>query len=132
MRILIAEDDLTSRMILASMLKRAGHEVVLTTSGQEAWAALQKPDAPRLAILDWMMPVMDGLEVVRRVRALPADPPPHLIMLTTRGDPSDAITALDSGANDYLAKPFAFGELLARVEVGRRMVELQERLAAQA
>jgi DNA-binding response OmpR family regulator len=132
MRILIADDDLTSRTLLASMLKKAGHEVVSTTSGQEAWLALQKPDAPRLAILDWMMPAMDGLEVVRRVRGLQTDSPPHLIMLTTRGDASDAITALASGANDYLAKPFAFGDLMARIEVGRRMVEMQERLAAQS
>ncbi len=131
MKILIAEDDLTSRTILAGVLKKRGHEVVATVNGAEAWEALQQPDAPRLVILDWMMPLMDGPEVVRRVRALPStDRTPYLIMLTSKSEKADIITGLEAGANDYLAKPFDLGELQARVEVGRRMLELQATLAA--
>jgi DNA-binding response OmpR family regulator len=129
MRILIAEDDFTSRGMLAAVLKKAGHEVVETVNGLEAWQALQEPDAPRLVILDWMMPEMDGLEVLRRVRALPADRPPYILMLTGKTDKAEVIAGLDAGANDYLAKPFDPGELRARVEVGRRMVEMQDKLA---
>jgi len=130
MRILIAEDDLTSRSMLAAVLRKAGHEVVETVDGATAWEALQRPDAPRLAILDWMMPGMDGLEVVRRVRALQAERSPYIMMLTAKGDRADIIAGLDAGANDYLAKPFHIGELRARVKVGCRMVETQDALAA--
>ena len=131
MRILIAEDDFTSRSMLAAVLKKTGHEVVETINGVEAWDELQNPGAPKLAILDWMMPEMDGLEVVSRVRALGNEHPPYIVMLTIKGETVDIITGLDPGADDYLAKPFDIGELLARVEVGRRMVEMQEQLAAQ-
>lgn len=128
MRILIAEDDFTSRTVLAGVLKKEGHEVMATVNGSEAWEAMQQPDAPALAILDWMMPEMDGLEVVRRVRTLQTDQPPYMIILTSKGDKADIIAGLDAGANDYLAKPFDPGELRARVEVGRRMVEMQAAL----
>jgi DNA-binding response OmpR family regulator len=102
---------------------------VETVNGLEAWQALQEPDAPRLVILDWMMPEMDGLEVLRRVRAQPADRPPYILMLTGKTGKAEVIAGLDAGANDYLAKPFDSGELRARVEVGRRMVEMQDKLA---
>jgi two-component system, cell cycle response regulator len=130
MRILIAEDDFTSRTMLAGVLKKEGHQVEATVNGAEAWQALQQPEAPALAILDWEMPKMDGPEVVRRVRALQTDRPPYILMLTSRGQKADIITGLDAGANDYLAKPFDPGELRARVEVGRRMVEMQAALIA--
>ena len=128
MRILIAEDDLTSRIMLASMLKKEGHEVTATVNGAEAWQVLQQPDAPALVILDWMMPEMDGPDVVRRVRTLQTDQPPYIIMLTSRGTKADIIAGLEAGANDYLAKPPDPGELRARVDVGRRMVEMQTAL----
>jgi len=128
MRILIAEDDLTSRKVLAAVLKKGGHDVIETVNGLEAWKILQQADAPSLVILDWMMPEMDGLEVIRQVRARPVQKPPYLIMLTTRDEKADIIAGLDAGANDYLAKPFDTGELRARVAVGRRMVELQDAL----
>jgi sigma-B regulation protein RsbU (phosphoserine phosphatase) len=129
MKILIAEDELTSRTVLTAVLKKQGHEVEATVNGVEAWQAMQQLDAPRLAILDWMMPEMDGLEVVRRVRTLQNDRQPYIIMLTAKGEKADIIAGLEAGANDYLAKPFDRGELLARVEVGRRMVEMQDTLA---
>ena len=129
MRILIAEDDYTSRVVLAGVLKKNGHEVVVTVNGVEAWQILQQPDAPRLVILDWMMPEMDGLEVLRLIRSLETDRPLYVIMLTTKGEKADIIAGLDAGANDYLAKPFDAGELRARIEVGRRMVEMQDALS---
>lgn len=131
MRILIAEDDQISRMMLAAVLKKHGHEAVVAVDGLEAWEALQKPDAPRLAILDWMMPGMDGLDVVRRVRARRDSPQPYLIMLTTKGEKEDIVMGLDAGADDYLPKPFHPAELRARVQVGKRLVEAQDELAAQ-
>ena len=126
MKILIAEDDLTSRAVMVGILEKKGHDVVPTINGAEAWELLQQPDAPPLLILDWMMPEMDGLEVVRRVRALQTDRPPYIIMVTAKGYKRDIVTALAAGANDYLTKPFDFGEFLARVEVGRRMIEMQD------
>jgi len=130
MRILIAEDDFTSRNVLAAVLKKAGHEVLETVDGAEAWEALQKPEAPGLVILDWMMPLMDGLDVLRRVRAVATDRPPYILMLTSRTEKAEIVAGLDAGANDYLAKPFDPGELRARVEVGRRMIEMQDALLA--
>lgn len=129
MRILIAEDDSTSRTMLAAVLKKAGHEVTTTTNGAEAWQVLQQTEAPALAILDWMMPELQGPEVVRLVRARPTARPPYLILLTGKSDKADIIAGLEAGANDYLAKPFDSGELCARVEVGRRLVDLQAVLA---
>lgn len=133
MRILIAEDDRTSRRILSSILKKkGGHDVVETVDGDQAWEVLQESDAPKLAILDWMMPKMDGLELVRRVRADQPALPPYIIMLTTKSEKSDIVAALDAGADDMVSKPCDTGELLARVEVGRRMVEAQKKLIAHA
>ena len=129
MKLLIAEDDCTSRTLLARVLKNVGHEVVETVSGADALTKMLEPDAPRLAILDWMMPEMDGMEVIRRVRQRQTDRPPYLIMLTAKGEKADIIAGLETGANDYLAKPFNAGELRARVEVGRRMIEMQDTLA---
>ena len=128
MRILIADDDFTSRTVLAGVLRKSGYEVVVTINGAEAWQVLQQADAPRLVILDWIMPEMDGLEVIRLARNEQTERPPYIILLTTRGEKSDIIMGLDAGANDYLAKPFDSGELRARIEVGRRMVELQNAL----
>ncbi len=128
MRILIAEDDFTSRTVLSSVLKKNGHEVVETVNGAAAWDMLQQPDAPRLVILDWMMPEMDGLDVLRKVRAQQTDQPPYIIMLTAKGGKADIIAGLDAGADDYLTKPFDAGELRARISVGRRMIEMQVKL----
>ncbi|NTV53896.1 MAG: PAS domain S-box protein [Syntrophaceae bacterium] len=130
MRILIAEDDFTSRNVLAGVLEKEGHEVTAAADGAEAWRVLQASGAPALVILDWLMPEMDGPGVVRRVRARQTDCPPYIIMLTTKGEKADMITALDAGADDYLTKPFDPGELRARIEAGRRMLEMREQLAA--
>ena len=128
MRILIADDDLTSRLVLTGVLRKSGHDVVTAVDGDEAWEAMRQPDAPALAILDWMMPGLAGVEVCRRIRGRPSDQPPYLILLTSRGEKADIVAGLEAGADDYLAKPFDSGELRARVDVGRRVVELQARL----
>lgn len=131
MRILIAEDDSTPRKLLARVLSKSGHEVVEVVDGTAAWEILQQPDPPRIIILDWMMPGMDGPEVLRRVRAHETDRPPYIIMLTAKDEKDHIIAALAAGANDYLTKPFDAGELVVRVEVGTRLVEMQLRQHAQ-
>lgn len=128
MRILIADDDVTSRLVLAGVLQKNGHEVVVTADGAEAWDAMQRSDAPRLAILDWEMPEMAGVDVCRKVRGREWERPPYIIILTSRGEKSDIVAGLEAGADDYLAKPFYPAELLARVGVGGRMIELQDGL----
>jgi diguanylate cyclase (GGDEF)-like protein len=106
----------------------SGHEVIETIDGAAAWDALQRTNAAQMAILDWMMPEMDGLEIVRRVRALKTPQPLYIIMLTAKSEKEDIIAGLNAGADDYLAKPFDAGELRARVEVGRRIIEMQSAL----
>jgi len=129
MRILIAEDDATSRRLLEAVLNKWGHEVVSTRDGNEAWAALENAAPPTLAILDWMMPGIDGVEVCRRVRQRAELEPTYLILLTALGGKEDIVAGLEAGANDYVTKPFDASELRARVKVGERVVELQSALA---
>ncbi|MCS6859991.1 MAG: response regulator [Abditibacteriales bacterium] len=131
MRILIAEDDVANRRLLEATLQRMGYEVVTTQNGEEAWQVLQGDDAPSLVILDWMMPYMDGIEVCRRVRALPKPRLIYIIMLTAKGQREDIVTGLSAGADDYITKPFDREELQARLQVGERMLELQKTLAEQ-
>jgi phosphoserine phosphatase RsbU/P len=129
MRILIAEDNATSRRALEANLIGWGFDVVSTEDGEQAWTVLQQPDAPKLAILDWMMPSQDGVEVCQRVRALETTEPPYLILLTARGSQEDIVAGLEGGADDYLTKPVDRAELRARLQAGKRVVELQSNLA---
>jgi sigma-B regulation protein RsbU (phosphoserine phosphatase) len=130
MRVLIAEDDHVSRRVVESLLVRWGYEVVLAVDGHEAQAALAGPDAPKIALLDWMMPGMDGVDLCRWIRSTPSQNPPYLILLTARGESGDLVEGLEAGANDYITKPFERDELQARLAVGVRVVELQGHLAA--
>jgi sigma-B regulation protein RsbU (phosphoserine phosphatase) len=130
MRILIADDDDVSRLELEALLARHGHEVTPVADGGEAWDILQSKDAPRLAVLDWMMDHVDGVEVCRRVRASAELRNAYLILLTSRGDKEHIVAGLQAGANDYVTKPFDRDELLARIRVGAQMVALQTELAA--
>jgi two-component system, OmpR family, KDP operon response regulator KdpE len=120
MRVLIAEDDAVSRRVLEVFLAKWGHEVVTTQDGAEAWQALSGEDAPQLAILDWMMPRMDGIEICRRVRGQSAEPYVYILLLTAKGQKQDVVEGIDAGADDYLTKPFGLNELLARVRVALR------------
>jgi sigma-B regulation protein RsbU (phosphoserine phosphatase) len=128
MKILIAEDDLVSRTMLSRLLTSWGHEVLVTTDGQSAWDILQRDDAPKLAILDWMMPDIDGVEVCRRLRNRATQEPTYVILLTGKDRTEDLVQGLESGANDYLVKPFDRRELQARLRVAERMVTLQHEL----
>jgi sigma-B regulation protein RsbU (phosphoserine phosphatase) len=128
-KILIAGDDPVSRIILNRTLQSWGHEVVVVTDGAMAWEILQGEYAPPLAILDWMMPGLDGVEVCRRVRALGRSEPTYIILLTAKHQKTDIVAGLDSGANDYVTKPFDQRELQARLRVGERMTLLQRELA---
>ena len=128
MRVLIAEDDFTSRNILTAILKKWGYDPTVTKDGLEAWDVLQRPDAPKLVLLDWNMPGMEGVEVCRRLRENDSSNPPYVILLTGRGEKSDIVKGLDAGANDYIAKPYDNHELQARIGVGQRMLELQAHL----
>ena len=130
MRVLIAEDDPVSRRVLESFLKRWGHETIPTKDGAEALAHLDGPDAPRLAILDWMMPELDGLEVCRRARQREDAPFTYIILLTAKGEIDDIVTALDAGADDYLVKPYQSAELRSRIGAGERIVSLHLQLEA--
>src|SRR2546425_4002922 len=129
MKILIAEDDAVSRRVLEATLVKWGFEVTTTTNGTEAWEVLVAEGAPKLAILDWMMPEIDGLEICRRVRQRPDAGPLHVILLTARGRKEDVIAGLQAGADDYVTKPFDHEELRGRVQVGVRLIELQSMLA---
>jgi phosphoserine phosphatase RsbU/P len=129
MRILIAEDDRVSRHVLLSMLVKWGYDVVAAENGLQALEELQKPDAPLVALLDWMMPGLDGFEVVKRARRTAALRPHYFILLTARAAKEDMIAALEAGADDYVTKPFDQNELRARLHVGLRVVDLQQRLA---
>ena len=129
MRVLIAEDDATSRMVLAALLKKWDYEVIPTCDGNEAWAALQAEDAPRLAILDWMMPGVDGVEICRKIRERKDGDPVYIILLTALANKQDTVTGLDAGADDYLTKPFNKYELHSRIRVGERILALQTSLS---
>jgi phosphoserine phosphatase RsbU/P len=129
MKILIAEDDLVSRTMLLRLLTSWGHEVVVTLDGKAAWEVLQKDDTPKVALLDWMMPEMDGVEVCRRSHGLARHEPTYVILLTAKDRTEDLVMGLESGANDYLIKPFDRRELQARLRVAERVVSLQHEVA---
>ena len=129
MRILIAEDEPVSRRLLQKSVERWGFEPVVCTDGAEAWSALQSADAPSIALLDWMMPGLDGPDICRRIRQSGQQRQPYLVLLTGRARTEDVVAGLQSGADDYLTKPVDRDELEARLGVARRVVQLQQRLA---
>ena len=129
MKILIAEDDQISRLVLERALKKWGHIVVVASDGLAAWQVLQRDDAPKLAILDWMMPGMDGPTICQKTRALIRQEPTYIILLTAKQQKEDVVLGLESGADDYVVKPFDHQELRSRIRVGERMIALQQKLA---
>jgi two-component system, sensor histidine kinase and response regulator len=128
MRILIAEDDADFRNLLQTMLVRWGYEVVATRDGKEAWQVLQGPDAPRLAVLDWMMPGMEGVELCRKVRQELPHPYSYLILLTSQQLEENVVAGMEAGADDYITKPLNLNQLRVRLNAGKRIVELQDQL----
>nr|NIW24789.1 response regulator [Gammaproteobacteria bacterium] len=129
MRVLIAEDERASRVMLEATLRQLDYDVVATEDGAEALARLQNDRGPRLAVLDWMMPRMDGLEVCRQVRAQELSSYVYIILLTAKSQQDDLVTGLTAGADDYLTKPFDRNELRSRLAVGERILQLESRLA---
>jgi DNA-binding response OmpR family regulator len=130
MRILIAEDDAVSRKVLESYLKQWDYRVIATTNGTEALEKLTDNDAPHLAILDWMMPGMDGVDICRKLREREAAPFTYIIMLTARGEKDDIAAGFEAGADDFITKPFDKVELQNRIRAGERIVKLQLALEA--
>ncbi len=131
MQILVADDEPVTRHLLRSLLETWGHDVVTAEDGASAWAILSAPNAPHLAILDWVLPDFSGVEICRRVRGGAYEgQSAYLIVLTGRSAKADLVEALEAGADDFLTKPFHAGELRARVSNGVRLVQLQTRLSA--
>ncbi len=129
MRILLADDDRVSRLALADILAKSGHEVVEAEDGEAAWKILQEQGAPKLALLDWMMPKMDGLEVIRKVRDVFGSELIYLILITSRSRRDDRVVGLEAGADDYLTKPVDPVELRVRIKASERIIQLQMSLS---
>ena len=130
MKVLLAEDSGVIRLLLQRVLTNWGYEVVFAEDGTQAWQILERPDSPRIALLDWMMPGLDGLEVCQRVRRAAREPRVYIILLTGKDQQKDVVRGLAAGADDYLRKPFDNAELEARIRTGRTIVELQDELVA--
>ena len=127
---LVADDNGTMRIMVAGVLARWGHQAVPAIDGEEAWRIMQQPDAPRIALLDWEMPGIDGVEVCRRLRARESEGADYTyaILLTSRSEKNEIVAGIEAGADDYVVKPFDQHELRARVRTGSRIIELQMEL----
>lgn len=125
MKVLVADDDAVMRFLICQFVGDWGYETVEVTNGADALEKLRGPDAPKLAILDWMMPELDGIEVCRRLRRTD-NTYTYILLLTARQSNDDLLHGLDAGADDYLAKPVDISQLKARLAAGRRVVELQQ------
>jgi DNA-binding response OmpR family regulator len=126
--IVVADDDAVGRELVSRVLEKAGHSTVTAPDGEKAWALIQAVKPP-LAVLDWDMPHLTGLDVLRRVKLTVDRTPPYVLLLTSRTEVRDRVRGLTVGADDYLTKPFEPAELVARVEVGLRVVQLQRSLS---
>ena len=132
MKILLVDDDADTRFALSMLLTQCGWDVCTATDGEQAYALLQEDDAPRIAIVDWMMPRMSGPALCRKLRQSDKTKRTHLIMLTGRRGTDDMVTGLDSGADDFIAKPFHIDVLDAHIRAAQRLVDRQEQLELQA
>lgn len=128
MRVLLAEDDRASRMILLQLLDKWGCDVQMVEDGGAAWNILQSSGGPRLVLLDWMMPGLSGLDICRKLRARHEERYVYAILLTARSEQQDIVEGLQSGADDYLTKPYDPAELHARLRIGERILKMQDDL----
>src|ERR1700728_461033 len=128
MKILLADDDHVSRLLMQRMLQSNGYDVITAENGREALQQLSRNDSPRLALLDWMMPELDGLDVCREIRAARNKSYTYILLLTARESPDDIVAGLKAGADDYLTKPCHLAELKARLHAGRRILMLEDKL----
>ena len=129
LQVLVADDEAVSRTVVGAMLKKAGYPVVFAHDGEQAWQKLDSDNPPALALLDWEMPGLLGPEIVQRIRSKQAQTPTYVILLTSRDSSADIVQGLRAGADDYVTKPANEDELIARVSVGARVVQLQTALA---
>ncbi|MEA1961664.1 MAG: diguanylate cyclase [Bacillota bacterium] len=128
MRVLIADDDPLSLILLEKSLDHWGYEIVSCKNGNDAWGILEKEDAPNLIILDWVMPGMEGIDICRRLRSRNSPNYMYVILLTGKSERKDIIKGLESGADDYIVKPFHPEELKYRLQIGKRVIELEQRI----
>ena len=128
MRILIADDEPVSRRMLQALLGKWGYDVASAADGDAAWEMLKSPDPPRMALLDWMMPGQNGVDVCRALRKLRPEPYTYILLLTAKDAKESVVEGLESGADDYLTKPFNPQELKARIRVGLRLLDLEDNL----
>ncbi|MCK5715492.1 MAG: response regulator, partial [Nitrosomonadaceae bacterium] len=128
MKLLIADDDLTSRTLLESLALKWGYTPVLVEDGEAAWQVLQQENPPRLLLIDWEMPRLNGLSLCQRIRRQSSSDPAYIILLTARNEILDIVIGLEAGANEYITKPFNKIELQSRLQVGNRMLHLQAEL----
>ncbi|MDD2206403.1 MAG: diguanylate cyclase [Aminobacterium sp.] len=132
MKVLVAEDDVTSRFMLKSLLEKWGYDVITASNGEEAWHILREENAPKLAVVDWMMSGLEGPDICKKLRVLEEEKKhstyTYVIMLTVRDEKENILAGLEAGADDYITKPFDAQELRLRVGVGKRIVDLQEAL----
>ena len=129
LQVLVADDEAVSRTVVGAMLKKAGYPVIFAPDGQQAFQTLDTDDPPAIALLDWEMPGLQGPEVVQRIRSKQSQTPTYIILLTSRDSSADIVQGLRAGADDYVTKPANEDELVARVNVGARVVQLQTALA---
>jgi len=129
-KLLVADDSNVSRAMLSAITKSWGYEVILAEDGLQAWHIMQEDNAPKMLLLDWEMPKMNGIEVCQRVIEQNPENPPYIVLLTSRTTSADIVEGLSKGANDYLSKPFDSAELQVRLQVGKRMIEMQDKLNA--
>ncbi len=127
-RILVADDDPVVRRVIQRAIEEDGWAVQLAADGHEAWRAIEGADPPRIVVLDWSMPGIDGIDICRRVRGRAGVSYVYLLMLTARADKDDVVRALDSGADDYLVKPFHPEELRSRIRAAERIIDLESAL----
>jgi two-component system chemotaxis response regulator CheY len=128
MKVMIVDDEPISRRILEDFLIECGYEVLSTSDGMEALEIIRSPDAPRLVISDWMMPKMNGVELCEKIRGMEKDQYTYFILLTTKAEKGDIIKGLESGADDFIVKPFDREELKYRVKIGERIINLEQRI----
>lgn len=128
MKVLIADDEAVSRRLLESSLRRWGYDVVLASDGLEAARILRSPDAPKLVVLDWLMPGIDGTQLCKEVRQQKQEPYTYILLLTGKRSKVDVVQGLEAGADDYMIKPFDSQELKVRLRTGKRILYLQQQL----
>lgn len=131
LRVLVAEDEAVTRLLLTSTLTRFGYDVVAVEDGQRAWEILSGPKPPALAVLDWAMPGLDGPQICERIRARASNSYTYVVLVTARSSKSDVVAGLSAGADDFVSKPVDAEEMRARLRVGERVLKLEQSLAEQ-